>query len=280
MKKKLFLTGLIVVIILLWFFSTKHVSFLVLDNSLIKRNVELLDTTSACINGINDSVVCYNNIKSQPEDVGELTLFVNGINNIISTYGVVLAIITVLLVIAGFYSISTITNSLEKFEKRFEKKLEEGEKSIDVFQRHFRLTTNSNKKQNDLLIADFNKQIETIDNLEERIKRYTQFAYRSNTYIYDAINQMAALAEPNRGKALMEKITTDMQRLHLFSENKDERIAALYYFGEKGTKEHLDELREVAKSDLDEEIRQLAAKVIGRIEEREEKRRNTSEIYL
>jgi hypothetical protein len=200
---------------------------------------------------------------SQSDDLSSLVIDV-----INSSINVTIVLISIFLAVFLFV-LSILMGLLDRTLNNSEKRLDLGEKSIEKLFRQFSLTSIKNKKQNDLLIADFNKQIEKIAKLENRIRGYTQFAYRSNTYIYEAINQMAALTEPSRGKALMEKITTDMQRLHLFSDNKEERMAALYYFGEKGTKDHFDELREVAKDDSDEEVRQMASRVIGRIEERE-----------
>jgi hypothetical protein len=211
---------------------------------------------------------------SQSDDLSSLIIDV-----INSSINVTIVLISIFLAVFLFV-LSILMGQLDRTLNNSENRLDLGEKSIEKLIRHFSITSIKNKKQNDLMVADFNEQnkslianfnqqIETIGKLEVVIKSYAQYAERSNSYIYEAITQMAALIEPNRGKALMEKITTDLQRLHLFSEKKEDRMAALYYLGEKGTKDHLDELREVATNDLDEDIRQLAAKVIGRIEERE-----------
>lgn len=247
MKRIVVVIVLIVTVLLLWFFATKNVLFRFPIDSVSQMSSIHVDSIPVISDG-NSRLNVTNFIKqdSPTENVGVLTFFVNGINNIISTYGVVLAFLTLLFGLVGYFSYKAVDDTIKEHSVRIVDKITELNALSDVFK----------------------SKMQSVEKLEMQLKTQEKYVDKSTTQIYEVIYKMASL-NPQQGKFLIESITNDKQLLHLFSGRKDDRMAALLYFGEKGTKDHIVELYEVSRDDLDEEIRQLAAKVIGRIEQRE-----------
>lgn len=197
-----------------------------------------------------DSILVSNSISNEGK-TSELTLFVNGLNNIITTYGIVLCIITLLIAIAGFFSIKTIINKLEEYNKKNkEKEVVIDEKLNDL---------NKYKEQ-------YIKDIDTISQLKHQLNIQNIYIEKATTYIYFTLDNDA---EKKKDKVLKSKLITEKQILRLYYNNKEGKEAALFYFSEYGTNEHLADIKYVAENDLDDEIRKLAFRIIGRIEGRE-----------
>lgn len=257
MKRKFI--SLIVFIILIWIVATGFaIASIQIDsvnqvdsvkNSLVDKPVIDNNSKTAAIN-TDDS-------KPKKENVGELTLFVNGVNNILTTYGIALAILTLLLAIVGYFSVKPLTDKVSAQEEFIKAKFIEIENMNKNYIASFNLVKN-----------DFANKIVSIEIIEKRLGIQNEYVERSTTYIYDVIYKLVASSKI-KDKTLIEKISTDIQILRLFSAKKEDRFASLYYFAENGTKNHVDDIRYVSENDLEEEIRKLALKVIGRIEERE-----------
>jgi flagellar biosynthesis protein FlhB len=165
---------------------------------------------------------------STSEGIAEMTLFVNGMNNIISTYNYILTFIGIVIAVYGILSfnkihilsknINSITNELKKF-KTIENNLEVQNKSIE----------------------------------------------KSTNHIFSLLS---SFIEKNEDPEMNRMIHEDMNLVNLYSPYKQTRIAAIQYFAINGTKAHLDDIRYVSENDLDEETRKFALRVLGRIDER------------
>lgn len=251
--------SLIVFIILVWIVATGFAIASIqidsayqvdsVENSLINKS--LISYTSKAI-GDNT-----NKSSSKKEDVGELTLFVNGVNNILTTYGIALAILTLLLAIVGYFSVKPLTDKVSAMEKFIKIKFKKIESSNKDYINSF-----------DIIKNDFTNKIVSIEIIEKRLGIQNEYIERSTNYIYDVIYKLADSSKV-KDKTLIEKISTDIQVLRLFSANKEDRSAALHYFAENGTKAIIDDIRYVSENDLEAEISNFALRVLGRIEERE-----------
>jgi hypothetical protein len=239
MKKNIVITTIF--LILIWYGATNFsAATLSQVSDSILSNKKSVDSTL-----VSKSIYTKDN-------TSELSLFVNGLNNIITTYGIVLCIITVLIAIAGFFSIKTIMNKLDDYKEKTRDK----EKLID----DKLIELNKYKEQ---YIAN----IESINQLKHQLNIQNKYIEKATTYIYFTLDKDA---EKKKDRVLKSKLITEKQILQLFYNNKKGKEAALLYFSQYGTIEHLPDIKYVAENDLDEDIRKLALKIIGRIEGRED----------
>jgi hypothetical protein len=217
--------------------------------------------SAATLNKVSDSIFSYktsvdstfvSKVTDNKDNTSELTLFVNGLNNIITTYGIVLCVITVLIAVAGFFSIKTMMNKLDDFKEKTKNK----EKLID----DKLIELNKYKEQ-------YITGIEAIEQLKHQLNIQNKYIEKATTYIYFTLDKDA---EIKKDKMLKSKLITEKQILRLYYYDKKGKEAALLYFSQYGTLEHLPDIKYVAENDLDEDIRKLALKIIGRIEGRED----------
>ena len=169
-------------------------------------------------------------------------------------------------------TIDSVTSQMISFKSEVDKKMLKIEETLSFEMKSF----NDNAEDKIKVISEkteiLEKQITTLNLLKKEFVEQNKFVTKSVDYIYSGLN---LLADKNKDKMLINRILDDAQVLRLYSTKKDERIAALHYFSERGTKIHLEDIQYISKNDLDEEIRNHALIVLGRIEERENHPNNT-----
>lgn len=213
-------------------------SFITLRATNISRkdSIKILSDKNVQLQMKLDSIEMPQN-RSEKQRTGELTLLVSGVNNIIQTYGFILAFITVFFVSGGGLYVTWV-NKLAK------KRLSEiKEKEIE-----------------------YDKRIIRISELENNLKFQDRYLERSIGYIYSAL---ITLAEENNDKALLNKIFYDTQTIKLFSKDNNESFAALSFFSENGKMDIIEHLVFLSNNDSSDTHRRFASEVIGMIKERD-----------
>lgn len=155
--------------------------------------------------------------------VANMALFVNNINNLITAYGVGIAVVTLIASIAGFYSLKTISRLKSRVQ------------------------------------GNFNK----INALEKKIEVQSSYLYESSDCIYDILRKVVGDSKKEN-----EELYHGVQKLNLFSSYIERRRGALFYFSQKGNEQDIEKIEYIAKYDEEDDIRNKAKEVIGRIKER------------
>lgn len=169
-------------------------------------------------------------------------------------------------------TIDFITSKMKSFESEVDAKMMKIEETLSFKMKSFNDYTEDKIKVISEKTKILEGQIDSLDLLKREFVEQNKFIAKSVNYIYSGLN---LLADKNKDKILINRILDDAQALRLYSTKKDERIAALHYFSERGTKIHLEDIQYISKNDLYEEIRNHALIVLGRIEERENPQNDT-----
>ena len=165
---------------------------------------------------------------------GIATLYTNNMNNILTWFGAMITLLALFIAIAGWFVYDT-------FKK-------------DIISRI--------SKYDDLV--QLNDKLESYQKTSE--KRYISLTDLTNTAFMSIHRILFMFAQEKEDKNLNEKIEHIRYQFNLYSTDKEQKEGALNYFIYNGTEEDIPLLEYVRENDIDEDIKILAAKVIGIIE--------------
>lgn len=171
------------------------------------------------------------------DTIARFSLLINGMNNIITTYGIILGVVSLFAVILGFIGFYRLESRIKKSEKKIKEELED-------------------------IIAIKTKLLL----LEKNIELYSKYMEGSSSYLFNILNKVT---DKYRDKKTKEELLTNIQRLNLYSTAKIHRLSALQYFSIYATSKHLEDIQFIIDNDSEDDIISYANQVLGRIKERE-----------
>lgn len=175
------------------------------------------------------------------KNIGELTLLVNGMNNIITTYGIVLTILGIVIALISFVGYRNLLDKIKSKEKELNNLKDELEKTK----------------------TDYKNVIEDFKITKKHLDMHTMRLEQTNFYAFETLH---TIADKMGQKELLIKLAIDQYKVGLFSTNEKERFASIMYLQENGKKEEVIPLLEhVSQHDPKEEHRRLAIMALGRI---------------
>ena len=201
-----------------------------------------------------------------------LTLFINEINNLITSYAVLFTIITIFIGCLGILSWVNINKEIKYKHKRNLASYKEFDSDIREYTNTLKSRideglkeiTKSEKTYNDR-IKEFSESMKQFNELENKVLISNKFSSKA---IDTITNQTIQIANTTKQQELLDIIINQRHTINLINPDKIIREQALLYFKEKGTKQDILELEEVYKSDAENRLRSLAKEIIGMIKER------------
>lgn len=177
------------------------------------------------------------------ENIGELTLLVNGINNILTTYGIIL---TFLGVVVAIISIIGYRYLLEKINLK-EKELKDLKDELTNIKNQYK------------------KEIDDFSDTKKRLNIESVHLQKSNDFVFHTLRE---IADRTGQKQLLNKITLDKYKVDLFSVEESDRFASIMFLQENGQEDVIELLEYVSEHDAKIEYRKLANIAIGVVRSR------------
>jgi len=118
-----------------------------------------------------------------------------------------------------------------------------------------------------ITIKKLQSNLKTIKKNNKYFKKQLVYFSKSSDCLFNALSDF--IANP-KTEDLTPRLLFKIQESKLFSINEQERLSALLYFSQNGTKENLDTLRFLAKNDDSKKVKSKSNEVIGIIKQKYE----------
>jgi hypothetical protein len=228
----------------IFLFLISSVQLFATDSTRIKRT-QVVDSTNYFQVQLDKN---YQSIPTLPNDrISELTLFVNGMNNIISSFSILLGIVTIIISVASFLGFRHLKNDITK-EKESIQQISSGVSTM---------------------LKSFEKELESSKSIKIEVDLQNKYIESSNMFIYKS---MMVMATKLNDKALLNDVHKKVQVIQLFTKDPIARYTALQFLSQQGSIEHLSDLEYVAQNDSNNENRKFAREIIGIIKGKNESR--------
>lgn len=180
------------------------------------------------------------------DDVSSLTLAVNAINNIQTWSAVLIAILTLIVALWGFFGYrhmkENIIENLEKNDEIIGAKI----KAINAREQ------------------EFNDYVTRTMVIFEKLNCQEKYMSKTNQYLYEALDKIAnQISDSETGKDILQKMLHNYQITNLYSTETNTKFAALAYLYGNGISKDIEHLEYFAKYDLDERNKEWAREIIG-----------------
>jgi hypothetical protein len=166
-------------------------------------------------------------------------------NNILTWFGVMITFLTIFIAVAGWIAYDTFKKNVEKQHEEMKNELRTKLSKYDE-------------------LISLKNSLDNYNNVYENkfrvLNEFTDTAFKSVHSI------LFSLAQKQKDKNLNNELFHSMKIFNLYSFNKIQKIDSWNYFRYKGAKADLPLLNNVVKNETDEEVKELAIKTIGIIE--------------
>lgn len=280
--------------------SSKTIQFSSNNSNITTAKTDTVITTQEK----NTTSTSNNNPASLDSIVFNLTLAVNAINNVLSGGAIALGILTLFIGLVGLFGYNTLKEDIREYklkhDKDTQKTIEELESQLtrdydefttnqnNIFVELKRTTDEHTNKINTKLenfyvtIHDYSNKVDLyahlIDDIRKALTQQARYIDQTiNIFFKATYSNISQMKDKEQANLLLANLFHDFQIAKLYRNNfeTDEvsdidvnLITALEYLEENGTMEDIPHLEYVAQNDTNDDNRNRARMIIGRIMER------------